>query len=181
MKSTDENNELYLRISSEITKCRKFIKANDQYIADYLHDAFIKVMEKYKEKYQEKGKLEAWVRKVAHNHIITRINQEKKHKHLYIDDLNIKNIINSKSNNKEIKRKIVTEYVISALDTLPQIDYEIITRKSQDLPDIRIADELNLNVKTVKKHIAKSYKAMGEFVNNKYLEENNEPLNYNDL
>lgn len=181
MENINKDKDLYLKISEEVSKCRKYIKTNEQYSTDYIHDTFIKVIEKYKEKYQEKGKLEAWIGKVAHNYIITRMSQEKKHKYLYIDDLSIKDIINNKSNNKEIKRKIVKEYVISALDSLPNIDYEIITRKSHNLPDVRIAQELNLNVKTVKKHIIKSYRIMWEFVNNKYLEENNEPLNYDDL
>lgn len=181
MKKTNNDNKLFLKIFSEIEKCKHLFKTNRHYAADYLHDAYIKVVEKYKNKYKENGKLEAWIRTVSNNHIITMLKQEQKHKHMYINDLARSCTFTYKSNNKDIKIKKAIEYTIDALNSLPVIDYEIIIRKSQNIPNVRIAKELNLNVKTIKKHIEKSHNTMREFVCKKYLEDNNEPFNYYDL
>lgn len=175
------NEEVLMQINKAVLKCKNNFKVNENYIMDYLHDAFITVVEKYETSYKEEGKLDAWVKTVTTNHIITKLKREQKYKLTNFSEIERKDLNIYKPGNKDVKRKILTEYAISASQNLPPIDREIISRKVQNMPDTKIAKEMNLNIKTVRKHIAKSYNAIRKDICEKYHNDYHEPLNYNEL
>ncbi len=153
-----EIRELYLKeIYDEVLSCRKCMNVNDSYAMDYLHDAFIKVVEKMDAGcYHDEGKLASWVHTVAINSIRTALRHENLCKDKYnrfLSDM----MYFYRRDDCDVKNKVVIELVFEVLETLPLADREIVMKYTQKKSLRSIAEEMKKNNKTIKKHLNKSY------------------------
>ena len=157
-----------MEINTLILTCRKYFKVNEYYEMDYLHDAFIRVVERIGSNYEEVGKFDSWVRTVAINSIKTGLRRDNINERYFCKLVDSCDFISCNTSVYEVRRKVVLELVVLALGTLPANDYKMVIGKMYGKSCSEIAGELNLNIKTIRKHLTKSYARIKDFVCREY-------------
>lgn len=173
-----KNKELLLHFNTEIKKCSKKFKINKEYIMDYVHDTYIKVVESFEHGYKEEGKLDAWVRTVAMNYMRTKIKYDNRITLCSFEEINEQKVLLYETNNYKTMEKNIIELAMCAIEELPPIDKEILSKRMNNESCSCIAREMNLNIKTVRKHLLKSYEKIKESVYQKHYEIYKEKLEW---
>lgn len=138
-------NEVYYQYYPELVRYGRYLQVDENDIEDLVQETFLRLhVELGKEVTFEN--LRAWLYKVLHNLVVTRINSKNLHRskiaHYRIPDT-------GKDTLEELAKKERSELVFKILDQLPKNEKELLLLYHHGLKYKEIAEVLEINPKSV--------------------------------
>jgi RNA polymerase sigma-70 factor (ECF subfamily) len=159
--------EIHTRYKDSIVyELKKYIKDSDD-IADLTQNTFAKAY-LAKDSYQEQYKLGGWLSTIARNEALDFIKQQKRHRHVKLDNDDAFEIEENGLNGEEL---MISDELLSLIEQkLPKLKPSTYLPTKLKLVDKLKADEiatrLNMNLSTTKSYITQGRKQLFDLVSN---------------
>ena len=150
-------NELYSQYSKRLYRFAFGYLKTESDALDIVQEVFVRLWNN-RDKLKKDSNIEAYIFTIAKNTIISVFRKKISEKE-FLEDLKFKVVKNSSDTEVQVDYSILSEKVKSTIDQLPPQRKKIyLLSKEKGLTNQKIADELNISVKTVEDHITKARK-----------------------
>ncbi len=150
-------NELYSQYSKRLYRFAFGYLKTESDAQDIVQEVFVRLWNN-RDKLKKDSNIEAYIFTIAKNTIISVFRKKISEKE-FLEDLKFKVVKNSSDTEVQVDYSILSEKVKSTIDQLPPQRKKIyLLSKEKGLTNQKIADELNISVKTVEDHITKARK-----------------------
>ncbi len=154
-------NELYKKYSSKLYHFALNYLKSEPDALDVVQEVFINLWNNRK-KLHKTSNLDAYLFTIAKNTVISLFRKKLSEKQ-YIEYLKDKTIINGIDTEKQVSYELLSEKINQLVDQLPPQQKRVyVLSKKQGLSNKRVANELEISVKTVEDHISKAKKFLKE-------------------